>query len=268
MLICRVRVTWALLACLTATFASAGCAGPSPREQLKAGYQAFEEQRFADATAAADKVLAEEPGRGAAEALYLKGRIAEKRARDVNDPTQARRLLQEARSAYGRALALKPPAPLDSGIRSQLANVAYFQEDYATAVREGTAAAGGSGVQPEDKAWVLYRVGLSLQRLGRFADADRTFKQVQQTLPNSLPARRAMLHQGARAFHVQVGTFTDAANAQRTIQALRAEGYAPVRSTDPTGKQIIGVGPVPTYEQAKSLQARLSLRYADTLILP
>lgn len=247
-----------------------GCAAPPTRETLNQGYGALGQNRLDEATAAADKVLAADAaGRGAAEALYLKGMVAERRAKalETRDPPASRRYLAEARQAYTRALALKPPPKLEASIRTQLANVAYWQEDFAVAVREGLAAF-GMLEKPVDKAWILYRVALSQQRQGRFTEADRTFASVQQRFPDTEPARRAPARRGATAFHVQVGAFTNPANADRMVTSLRSEGYVPMKSTDPTGKQVIAVGPVATYEQAKALQARLAGRYRDTVIVP
>ena len=77
---------------------------------------------------------------------------------------------------------------------------------------------------------------------------------MQQEFPSTDPARRAQSRQGARNFHVQVGTFSSPANAEQTIQTLRAEGYTPARSSDAAGRHIIAVGPVPTYEMAKAIR--------------
>jgi tetratricopeptide (TPR) repeat protein len=255
-------------------FASLLLTGCGPRQQgakgtLNEGYGALTENRLDQAQAAADKILAEGPtGKGAADALYLRGRVFEERARGAEgNPAQVMSLLNEARSCYVRALALRPESKLDAGIRAQLANVAYFQEDFATAAEQWNAAYPNLA-NPNDKAWALYRAGLSRQRLGKFPEADAAFAAVQQQFPGTDPARRAAQRQGARAFHVQVGTFSDAANANKLITTLRSQGYAPLKSTDQAGKQIIAVGPVATYEQAKVLQSRLAAQYPGSVILP
>jgi tetratricopeptide (TPR) repeat protein len=250
--------------------ALAGCAAtPSTRTTLNEGYGALRQNQLDQAQAAADKVLAADAsGRGAADALYLRGRVFEERAREAEgNPKEVIALLNEARSSYVRALALRPETKLDAGIRTQLANVAYFQEDFATAAREWEAAYPNLA-SPSDQAWALYRCGLSRQRLGKFQEADAVFAAVQQHYPGTDPAKRAAQRAGARSFNVQVGIFSDAANARKLIEALRAQGYNPQRSNDPAGKQIIAVGPVPTYEQAKVLQSRLAGQYPGTIILP
>ena len=246
-----------------------GCAAkPQTRDVLNGGYAALSQRRLNDAQAAADQILsADATGRGAAEALYLRGRVFEERSHESKDPAGQMQLSNEARQSYARSLALKPAPKLEAAVRTQLANVAYYQEDFVTAAREGSAAYANLE-KPLDQAWALYRVGLSQQRLGRFTDADQTFAAVQQKYAGTEPAKRAAARTGARAFHVQVGSFSDAANAQRTIAALRSEGYSPLKSADPTGKQLVAVGPVNTYEQAKGLRIRLAAKYPDAIILP
>jgi cell division septation protein DedD len=118
------------------------------------------------------------------------------------------------------------------------------------------------------QAWALYRVGLSQQRIGLFPEADTTFARVQQQFPNTEPARRAGGHLGARAFQVQVGTFADADNAQTLMTALSAEGYASTRSPDSQGRQVVRVGPFPTYDLAKAVRKALAAKYPGATIVP
>lgn len=244
-----------------------GCASDSSRKTLAGGYDALSQNRLEDAQAAADKVTAAHPtGQGSAEAMYLRGLVFEERARRT-DIVQARPLLDEARRCYVRALSLQPTTKLQTSIQAQLANVAYFQDDFNTAIQQGLAASEKLEL-PVDRAWMLYRVGLSQQRLGQFAKADQTFAAVQQKYAGTDPARRAQTHAGARAFHVRVGTFSNAANAERTIKSLRSLGYVPLQSSDSSGKQTIAVGPVSSYSQAKAMQSALAGQYPDTVIVP
>lgn len=240
----------------------------SRRQQLASGFAAFEQRQYDQAIAAAQRVLAEDSvGPGSAEALYLQGRVHEQRAKEAGNPTEARDHLRTARAMYQRALATKPAQPLEAYLRAGLANTSYFLEDYATAAREWAAAYPHIN-ESDAKAWVLYRAGLSEQRRGRFAEADRHFAEVQQLFPGSEQARRAATHQGATGFYVQVGTFGNNANADNTAGMLKAQGYAPVKATDPSGRQSIAVGPVGTYQQAKSLRERLVAQYPGAMIVP
>jgi outer membrane protein assembly factor BamD (BamD/ComL family) len=245
-----------------------GKAQPSRRQELATGYAAFEQRQYDQAIAAAERVLAEDSvGPGSAEALYLQGRVNEQKALEAGKPAQARDHLYAARQLYQRALATKPSQPLEAYLRAGIANTSYFLEEYGTAAREWSAAYPHVN-EPEAKAWVLYRAGLSEQRQGRFAEADRHFAEVQQLFPGSEQARRAATHQGAAGFYVQVGTFGNTANADNTAGMLKAQGYSPVKATDSSGRQSIAVGPVKTYQQAKALRDRLVAQYPGAMIVP
>lgn len=253
---------------------SVGCASKDPKaarsrkEELTGGYQALEQRRYDDAMQAAERVLSEDSvGPGTAEALYLQGRVYEQKSIDAPGQSQARELLRSARSTYQRALATKPPQPLEAYLRAGVANASYFLEDYATAAREWAAAYPQIN-EPQAKAWILYRAGLSEQRQGRFAEADRYFAEVQQLFPGSEQAKRAGAHQGAAGFYVQVGSFANNANADHAAGLLKARGMSAVKATDPSGRQTIAVGPVPNYQQARSLKDRLAAQYPDAVIIP
>ena len=238
---------------------------------LNQGYAALEARQYDQAMAAADAFLRATPaGPGSAEAMYLRGRALEQR---VTDPAarpgadEARTSLQSARLAYINALKLSPSPQLEAYTRASLANVAYFQDDYATALQQWSAAYNGLD-QPDVKAWALYRIGLSQQRLGQFEAADRSFAAVRQQFPASEPARRAEGKQGARGFVVQLATFNNPNNAERAVAALRRQGVLPNRTADAQGRSQVRVGPVQTYAQAMDLKRRFAAEYPEALIIP
>src|SRR5207249_1593934 len=117
-------------------------------------------------------------------------------------------------------------------------------------------------------AWALYRVGLSQQRLGQFAQADQTFAAVQQFHPNSVPAQRAREHQGARAFYVQLATFASPASADNAAADLRRLGVAANRVSDAQGRALLRAGPIASYSQAQYLRARFADKYPDAFVIP
>jgi len=257
-------------ACLTGGCAPKDRAGapPTRQQELAGAYSAFEQKQYDQAMAAAERVLAQDSvGAGSAEALYLEGRVHEQKAQEAPNPAAAREQLRTARSVYQRALATKPAQPLEAYLRAGIANTSYFLEDYPTAAREWDAAFPHVN-DPEAKAWVLYRAGLSEQRQGHFPQADRHFAEVQQLFPGTEQAKRAATHQGAAAFYVQVGTFGSNANADNTAGVLKAQGYAAVKAADPSGRQSVAVGPVPTYQQARTLRDRLVAQYPGAIIVP
>jgi tetratricopeptide (TPR) repeat protein len=294
----NVKVSWTVAVTITIAFALVGCGGPDnsktsqknpealqplpvqPLTPLKSkeipaalsqAFAAFEQKKYDVALAGAERVLTSNTdGRGAAEAHYLRGRVYEERAiqaSSAGNMPAARGALQAAREAYNAAMLVRPAPLVEGNIRAGIANVAYFQDDYATAIGEGQAAF-AKLADPAVKAWVLYRVGLSQQRFGNFAEADRTFAAVQQQFPGSEPARRAAAHQGARAFQVQVGTFATPGNATGTLNTLRSMGVIGTIATDASGRNVVRVGPAPNYEQAKAIRARVATKYPDAVIVP
>jgi len=237
-----------------------------PRKTLNEGYVALEQQQYDDAINRADEFLSQSPaGPGSAEALYLRGRGYEQRT--AASPMDAQVNLQNARTSYIQALEQKPSTKLEAYIRTSLANVAYFQDDYATALQQWSAAYGDQ-LEPDVQAWTLYRIGLCRQRLNQFAEADQVFAAVQERYSNTVPAQRAKEHAGARAFHVQLVTFASPSGADQATAQLKREGVNPIRIIDPKGRYVIRVGPVPTYQQAQSLKARYTGRYPDAMIVP
>lgn len=238
---------------------------------LTEAFAAFERKQFDAAYAGAERVLASNPsGAGASEAQYLRGRVFEERAEQASangDAAGTKSNLQAARDAYNAAMTTRPAPDLEGRIQAGLANVAYFQEDYSTAIAAWTASYDKLS-EPLTKAWVLYRIGLSQQRFGQFPEADKTFAQVQQLHPNTEPARRAAAHAGTRGYQVQIGAYSTLANANTAIAGLRAEGIVGTRVMDPSGKNVVRVGPMRTYDEAKSVKARLAAKFPDAMIVP
>src|SRR5579884_4066758 len=199
---------------LVAVLIATGCANKTTMEgkrQLNESSQAIQGGDYERAMASADEFLRDHPngGPGSAEALYFEGRTYEHRAEAAgaaDNQTQAKQDLQNAQWSYERAMQQTPSPQLEPLLHAGIANVAYFQENYDKAMNEWAQAY--PGLQDKDaKAWVLYRIGLCQQRLGRFEQADTNFALVRQQFPTSEPAARAAAHQGARAFYVQVGAY-------------------------------------------------------------
>jgi tetratricopeptide (TPR) repeat protein len=246
---------------------AAGCSSnKAAKNDLAAGYQSLEQKRYDQAIQQADAFLVKDPnGPGSAEALYLRGRAFEQKV--AANPHESKTNLQSARSSYIEALNRRPPDRLEWTIRTSLGNVAYFQDDYATALNQFQTAL-PKIESAETRAWTLYRMGLCQQRLGQFQQADQTFATVQQQHPGTMPAQRAKEHAGARSFFVQLVTFKTAASADKAVAALRREGVEPARVESEQGFQQIRVGPVQSYAQAMSLKTRFADRYPDAIIVP
>jgi tetratricopeptide (TPR) repeat protein len=255
-------------ACLAVGWFAAGCAAtPEGQDQLQQGYDDLERRQYDAAIGKADAFLASNTsgGAGSAEALYLRGRALEQKV--AANPHESGQNLQSARSAYIDALKHDPSPQLEAHIRASLANVAYFQDDYQTALNQWGSAY-DKLESPDSRAWVLYRIGLSHQRMGRFDEADKSFAAVQKQYPNTIPAQRAREHAGATGFFVQLGTFNSAAGADRATATIREQGMAPVRLTDTKGRHLLRVGPFRSYAQAQAIKRKFSGTYSDAMIIP
>lgn len=265
------NVRWLVLAALLL----AGCTNSKTtedRKTLQSGYDALATQDYDSAMARASDFIASNPngGPGTPEALYLQGRVYEHRAEAADTAgheAEARSNLQDARTTYEHALTLNPSPKIKPLLEAGMANAAYFQEDYFTAMRDWAAAYPGL-TQPDSKAWVKYRLGLCQQRLGRFDEADHSFAEVQQQFPHTAPAERAAAHQGAKAFYVALGSWADAKTADTILTTLRGQGFSAIKATVPGGREAIRVGPANNYDQAKALRARLLSAYPAATIEP
>src|SRR6266566_3763466 len=244
-----------------------GCASAKDQQNLREGYSALDQKNYEKAIAAGDDYLQKYPsGNGAAEAAYLRGRGFEQRTKGSDAESMAN--LREARGSYEKALTLMPSKQLEGYIRTSLGNVAYWMNDFGAAEVNWNAAY--DKLDPGDlKAWVLYRIGLSQQRLGKWEAADETFAQVEKQFPRSEQAARAASHQGARAFYVQVAAFSSPQPAESLVKTLRGQGYPVGRfEKKEKGLQLVMAGPLKRYEEAVAMRNRLGGQYRDAVIVP
>ena len=243
-----------------------GCASEAQKKLLRRGFDQLEAKQFSGAAGTANEYLNKYPSTpGVAEALYLRGRASEQRP--SSSFAESRSNLQTARTDYIAALKAKPPQTLENYIRTSIGNVAFFQDDYATALAQW------EYVYPRQKdattrAWTLYRIGLCRQRLGRFGDADATFDRVVREFPGTLQARRSAEARGTRAFYVQVGAFAVQASADRLARDLAQRGGRVSRQADPRGLYLVRLGPYGTYMQAMTERGRWLSFYPDARVVP
>jgi tetratricopeptide (TPR) repeat protein len=246
-----------------------GCASQEGSvEKLRAGYDALRSGQLDQAMTAADEVLAAAPTQSLpAEAHYLRGRVYEERA--VGAPGNVIGNLQNARLEYTTALGLEHKADLDGRIRAGVANVAFHQDDFGTAVEQWTAAY-PKLEKPEDKVVTLYQLGRAEQRLGKWEEADRYYANVQQAAAGSEVAAKARKNQGARAFAVQLATFNNAKQADAMVNDLLKQRVAAQHFIDPQNPalHLVRVGPLRNYSEAKSVRARFAGAYPTAIIIP
>lgn len=265
------RWTFALLAAL-AFAAVSGCGDSHPSQppgapsELIAASQALANKQpelvISDSRAFLDK---QSTGPLAAQALYFEGRGEE----DLI-PTNAadrQRNLSEARSCYLLALQQNPPQALEADIYTSLSNVSFFQDDYPNCIQYATVAMSMTNL-PKVQSYLLFRMGMSEQRLGRFTDADQTFHQVEQRYPNTELAQAAKEHEGLRNFYVQVATYGKQQDADHATEMLSKNGVVVSQRTDAAGHVIIDDGPFATFTQAKNVRDSLVKDFPNALIVP
>lgn len=247
-----------------------GCLDGGSRQILNRAYSELDAKQYDDADADADEFLRAHPnGSGVGEAYYLKGRIEEQKAQDPQaSPTVAdkRANLEAARDEYTRGLESIAPSGVKALLHSGIANVDFYEEDYSDAAREWKIAYDNL-TSDDQRAWVLYHIGRCDQRMGLFDQADEAFSRVQRLYPGSEASIRSASREGMRAFFVEVGSFPNQANAEAAAAELRKEGYAASRTID-IGRQIVRVGPIPTFAEAKAFQGRLRAQYPGAIISP
>jgi len=244
-----------------------GCTNQKDTQNLREGYGALDQKNYERAIAAADDYLAKHPtGNGAAEAAYLRGRAFEQRTK-ISD-AEANANLREAAASYEKALTLMPSRQLEGYVRASLGNVSYWLNDFGAAEVNWRDAY--DKLEPGDlKMWVLYRMGLSQQRLGKWEAADETFAEVEKEYPRTEPAMRAAAHRGARAFYVQVAAFSSPQPAETLVKTLRSQGYPAGRyEKKEKGLQLVMAGPLKRYEEAVAMKNRLGGQYRDAVIVP
>jgi TolA-binding protein len=247
-----------------------GCMDNESRHILNRGYSEMSDKQYDSADADADEFLRAHPtGSGSAEAWYLKGRVDEARAQDdaaAPTPADKHEFLERAKEAYMQGLTANGPSAVRAQLHTGVANVDFYEEDYSGAMREWEASY--ENIQSDDnKAWVLYQIGRCQQRLGMFADADKTFGKVQRNFPGSEAAGRAASRIGMNAFYVQVKRYKDVATAEKAAGNLRTQGLAASRAVD-AGLEIVQVGPLPSFSDAKAVQVRLAKEYPGAIISP
>ena len=258
-------------ACLLLLAAATGCPEPSAERvtpgPLESARNALRAEQFDAAVADADDSLRGQPhGPEAAEANYIKGYAFQNKSFQ-DAPADRREDLVAARSAYEAALAERPPSILQGYVRTGLSNVALYEDDFPTAI-EQAALAMPLVERPQTKAGLLYNTGLAQQRLGRFAEADQTFRQVIQRSPGTPPAAAAEQHLGRHDFFVELPPYATSAAADRAAVSLRSTGSVLSRRSDAAGRTVLDLGPFSTYTAARQQRDALSGSFPTALVVP
>jgi tetratricopeptide (TPR) repeat protein len=240
-----------------------GCnsAQQTASDDVDSGEVALGGGRFDTAVSDADAAIKAHP---TAEAYYLRGRAEEDRPKPDNDITIAD--LDRASADYQAALNFNPGQPLESRCRAGIANVAFSRGNYDLALFQWNSAVNGLD-EPQWKARALYGIGVCLQRLGRFDDADKTFDRLRSEFPDQEITARGMERRGIRGFYVQIGAFAKLPDAQAAQKTAQDNGLK-CRQVSDQGLIAVRGGPYDTYADALRGKALVAGQFPDAIIGP
>jgi len=260
-----VGIRCSLAACLTALLSAglAGCAkGPLDKASERlflAGHQSFQSGDYRDAERQFSEVISRSPTSWAlSEVCYFRGLARLK----LGQRAKAKDDFRKGATLYGREL-----TQVYSAVA--LANLEYEEGNDATAAHLYTQALEHRGKKlPMDA--ILYRLAVSLQRLGRWAEADDALARLLSEYRDSSLVAHARPRFRARGFTVQAGAFADRANAQALAAKLRQDGFQ-VRLPPPSGSKMLHavcVGRYQTYREATQAAASLTGKGYSVLVKP
>lgn len=256
------RVVLALVLVVAAL--AAGCVQPAKRGPDRAafddGYAAFQAGQWQRSIDLFNKYLRSDPltaTRG--EVYYYRGE-AQIHLKRRND----------ALADFERAIGAKAAPPIDAFARVAIGNLYYEEGNDA-----GAAAAYAEALKLPPKELpidqVLLRMGVSLQRLGKWAMADKYLQHLIDAYPTSpsVPEARRRLH--ADAFAVQTGAFAAQTTADIEAGRLRQAGFTPrIGQAQRSARTLytVQVGKARTFCEAQELARRLGGAGFSTVIVP
>jgi hypothetical protein len=113
-----------------------------------------------------------------------------------------------------------------------------------------------------------YRLGMTLQRMGRWSQADPHFQRVGFVSPGSDVAKQAARHANCRAWTVQAGSLANRASADAMAAAIKALGLPasvqPDRSPQP--RFAVYVGRFDQYSAAADMLRTVKPHQSDAFL--
>lgn len=113
----------------------------------------------------------------------------------------------------------------------------------------------------KDGAELMYKLGYTRLKQGRWEEATAIFKKTRTTYPGTVFATRAMSQLGTpHHFSLQVGAFNSEANAQARLNDLRKKGYTAFvyqASQAHSARYCVRVGTFKTRSEAIEFQSKM-----------
>lgn len=177
---------------------------------------------------------------------------------------------QAAREDFDRAVHSQPSARVRSLAHVAMGNLHYEEGQDARALEAYEQGLRSPAPEvPQER--VALRLAISLQRLGRWADADRYLAMVIRRYPQTAAAEEARRRYHMDAFAVQTGAFARSLGAQREAEGLRQAGFRPrIRTTMHERQTLhtVRVGQAATYAEARRLAQRVNQAGFAAMIVP
>ncbi len=147
-----------------------------------------------------------------------------------------------------------------------LGAIYYDRGDWINAYRHYKEAVGHLGkLSPSD--WILYKLGVSAQRIGRWEESKKYFARLIREFPRSEAAKLAEKKIKYNAFIVQAGAFRNYRYALVRLKQIKGLGFSgEVEKSD--GLYLVLVGKYPTYYQAESVFKKIKSVVDDVRIVP
>ncbi len=253
----------ALLAALLPA-AAGGCASSAQRPggtYFDAGHAAYARGQW---QAAADdftrylQIYPSSPHR--AEAYYYRGNARVHLGRRA-----------DALADFQRAVVAEPHPAIRSLAHVALGNL-YFEGGHDREAVRAYAEALKAPPPETPLERVLLRLAISLQRLGKWTQADRYLAWVIENHASTGAATEARRRYRAAAFAVQTGAYASSAGARREALRLRQAGFRPRIAARRTGAgrplHAVHVGQVGTYAEAAALARRVHEAGFAAMVVP
>lgn len=228
---------------------------------FRVGHKDYEQGRYSQADKSFTQVIDKNPQSWAlSEVYYFRG---------LSRLSMGQR--KEAKDDFARGASRKGRLVAQVYCAIALANLEYEDGSDARAVHLYQQILRQDGLDDVPVDAVLYRLGVSQQRLGRWSDADETLAKLIHEYPDSTLREAAQRRFQAAFFTVQVGAFADRRAAEALAEKLRQAQW-PVRISVAAEKDKtlhkVTVGRYQTYAQALSVAGTLKQQGYNILIVP
>ena len=233
---------------------------PEVVEGIRVGDRNYRQGNWIGADEALTAAIRAEPYSPAtAEAYYIRGLTRLKRGD-----------MRAAETDFTSAAKLADREDLKANAQVCLGSIAYERESFAQAYNYYRSAVSNlPRVSPND--WVLYKLGISAQKVGEWDAAKRYLGRLIREYPGGETAQRARERLDWDYFTIQAGAFTNRDNALSRVEQLRRASlpaYREVRENGGKPVQVVYVGRYKDFKSAAESLDKVKRVVSDAQIIP